>query len=152
MSKVQSICVISFLTFTFIVGLFLFSRGFLLNRRIIKDKAGPCDFNSHRDRSNVSDQNEDFRSYEHSLSSFTDWCNESPVHSKFILLLVDALKFDFVQRMNHLSQLLKNHDDSLYSCLFKFMADPPTTTMQRLKALTTGTMPTFIDASANFNR
>ena len=30
------------------------------------------------------------------------------------------------------------------------MADPPTTTMQRLKALTTGSLPTFIDAGSNF--
>ena len=35
--------------------------------------------------------------------------------------------------------------------LFKFIADPPTTTMQRLKALTTGSLPTFIDIGSNFN-
>ncbi|XP_074042509.1 phosphatidylinositol glycan anchor biosynthesis class O isoform X2 [Leptinotarsa decemlineata] len=34
--------------------------------------------------------------------------------------------------------------------LYKFVADPPTTTMQRLKALTTGSLPTFIDAGSNF--
>ena len=34
--------------------------------------------------------------------------------------------------------------------LFEFMADPPTTTMQRLKGLTTGSLPTFIDLSSNF--
>jgi phosphatidylinositol glycan class O len=28
---------------------------------------------------------------------------------------------------------------------------PPTTTMQRIKALMSGTLPTFIDASSNFN-
>ena len=32
----------------------------------------------------------------------------------------------------------------------RFLADPPTTTMQRLKGLTTGSLPTFIDVSANF--
>lgn len=31
-----------------------------------------------------------------------------------------------------------------------FAADPPTTTLQRLKGLTTGTLPTFIEAGANF--
>nr|CAD7398348.1 unnamed protein product [Timema poppensis] len=36
------------------------------------------------------------------------------------------------------------------SKLFKFIADPPTTTMQRLKALTTGTLPTFVDVGSNF--
>ncbi|CAH8842487.1 unnamed protein product [Trichobilharzia szidati] len=32
----------------------------------------------------------------------------------------------------------------------QFIADPPTTTLQRLKALMTGSMPTFIDAGSNF--
>ncbi|CAG8638693.1 5373_t:CDS:2, partial [Acaulospora colombiana] len=31
-----------------------------------------------------------------------------------------------------------------------YVADAPTTTLQRLKALTTGTLPTFIDAGSNF--
>ena len=34
--------------------------------------------------------------------------------------------------------------------LFQSFADPPTTTMQRLKGLTTGSIPTFIDISSNF--
>lgn len=32
----------------------------------------------------------------------------------------------------------------------KFMADPPTATMQRIKGLTAGTLPTFMDISDNF--
>lgn len=32
----------------------------------------------------------------------------------------------------------------------KFIADPPTTTLQRLKGLTTGSLPTFIDIGSNF--
>jgi len=95
------------------------------------------------------------------LSSVTSWCNSSPPFSKMILVLVDALRFDFVQRMKFLSRITRRNTSSQHqdvvsngttSCLFKFVADPPTTTMQRLKALMTGTMPTFIDASANFNR
>lgn len=34
--------------------------------------------------------------------------------------------------------------------LVKFKADPPTTTLQRLKGLTTGSLPTFIDIGSNF--
>lgn len=34
--------------------------------------------------------------------------------------------------------------------LYRFVADPPTVTMQRLKGLTSGSLPTFIDAGANF--
>lgn len=33
----------------------------------------------------------------------------------------------------------------------RFIADPPTTTMQRIKGLTTGSLPTFIDQTSNFN-
>ncbi|KAJ2626461.1 mannose-ethanolamine phosphotransferase gpi13, partial [Coemansia sp. RSA 1287] len=36
------------------------------------------------------------------------------------------------------------------SMLYRFRADPPTTTLQRLKGLTTGQLPTFIDAGSNF--
>ena len=35
--------------------------------------------------------------------------------------------------------------------LFGFRADPPTVTSQRLKSITTGTLPTFIDIGANMN-
>lgn len=34
--------------------------------------------------------------------------------------------------------------------LLKFFADPPTTTLQRLKGITTGSLPTFIDMGSNF--
>lgn len=36
------------------------------------------------------------------------------------------------------------------AALMHFKADPPTTTMQRLKALTAGSLPTFIDVGSNF--
>lgn len=72
-----------------------------------------------------------------------------------VLLLVDALRFDFClynlpksvgSRMQQSSSVgLHNH-----TRLFRFVADPPTVTMQRLKALTTGGLPTFADISANF--
>lgn len=32
----------------------------------------------------------------------------------------------------------------------KFVADAPTTTLQRLKGITTGSLPTFIDVGSNF--
>jgi hypothetical protein len=37
-----------------------------------------------------------------------------------------------------------------HSRLFRFVADAPTVTMQRLKGLTTGGLPTFIDIGSNF--
>ncbi|GKY92061.1 hypothetical protein MPSEU_000177600 [Mayamaea pseudoterrestris] len=76
-----------------------------------------------------------------------------------MLLLVDALRFDFClynlpksvgSRLPSLKQ--QQNDDYLNQTtrLFRFVADPPTVTMQRLKALTTGGLPTFADISANF--
>lgn len=34
--------------------------------------------------------------------------------------------------------------------LLKLVADAPTTTLQRLKGITTGSLPTFIDIGSNF--
>uniref|UniRef100_A0A095BXB5 GPI ethanolamine phosphate transferase 3 n=1 Tax=Schistosoma haematobium TaxID=6185 RepID=A0A095BXB5_SCHHA len=85
-------------------------------------------------------------------------------NGRMILLLVDALGYALIQDNNENNQLLPGHIsshsqnryhpllDSLSKAVFigKFIADPPTTTLQRLKALMTGSMPTFIDAGSNF--
>jgi len=157
---------LSFLFFSIVIGVLVFCRGYLLNRQVIPDRSPACPWRDHEPHPG---QIPEFRQL--SLAS-TPWCNSKPIHSKAILVLVDALRFDFIHRMTFLSQLLereekesaKAHDGTgdgesrlvtttgISACAFKFIADPPTTTMQRLKALMTGTMPTFIDASANFNR
>lgn len=76
--------------------------------------------------------------------------------NKTVVLFVDALRFDFIFTTKNslfgiptIEKLLKN--DPQNSKLFKFIADPPTTTMQRIKALMSGTLPTFIDAGSNFD-
>jgi len=81
------------------------------------------------------------------------------------ILLVDALRFDFclydlpesvgarLQRQRQSEQQQhrdKNATTGTRTRLFRFVADPPTVTMQRLKALTTGGLPTFADLSFNF--
>ena len=69
------------------------------------------------------------------------------------LFIVDALRLDFVlnrpEYFPNTHSLLKNNADSAY--LITFRADPPTVTSQRLKAMTTGILPTFIDIGSNFN-
>ncbi|PVU99162.1 hypothetical protein BB560_005550, partial [Smittium megazygosporum] len=97
-----------------------------------------------------------------------------------IVLVVDALRFDFAafnysnsdpnvysrnqfattyNENNSFNEHFKNKMPKLFnalstkkekSMLFRFRADPPTTTLQRLKGLTTGQLPTFIDAGSNF--
>ena len=75
--------------------------------------------------------------------------------SKAIILFVDALRFDFIFNdgnyfgLKTIQSLLRSQPAR--SRLYKFVADPPTTTMQRIKAMMSGTLPTFIDAGANFN-
>lgn len=54
----------------------------------------------------------------------------------------------FQNRLGIIHELLQKKGN--HSRFYKFIADPPTTTMQRLKALTTGSLPTFVDAGANF--
>lgn len=46
------------------------------------------------------------------------------------------------------NELLTNYPNN--SRFFQFIADAPTTTMQRLKGMTTGSLPTFIDVGSNF--
>ncbi|GMM33973.1 mannose-ethanolamine phosphotransferase [Saccharomycopsis crataegensis] len=87
-----------------------------------------------------------------------------PKFNKSILIVIDALRFDFVIPINDFDPSFNpnyhNNFPVLYdmsvqypenSLLFKFLADPPTTTLQRLKGLTTGSLPTFIDAGSNFD-
>lgn len=78
--------------------------------------------------------------------------------------MVDALRYDFtVPFQAKAGDELPHHFHDALPVLYEtsvqepqnaflrpFIADPPTTTLQRLKGLTTGTLPTFIDAGSNF--
>ena len=82
---------------------------------------------------------------------------------RVVWLIIDALRHDFAlynatldpsppvyrNKLPFVRDLLRDHPQN--ARLFRFVADPPTTTMQRLKALTTGSLPTFIDIGSNFN-
>jgi phosphatidylinositol glycan class O len=77
-----------------------------------------------------------------------------------VIVLIDALRFDFVapyagsqdkpyiNKMKTVQSLLHHKPNN--ARLYRFIADPPTTTLQRLKGLTTGSLPTFVDAGSNF--
>jgi len=78
-------------------------------------------------------------------------------YSRVIMLIVDALRLDMIlskdsdNKMNFqfMNDMLVNNSSQVH--LFGFQADPPTTTSQRLKGITTGSLPTFLDISQNFN-
>jgi GPI ethanolamine phosphate transferase 3 subunit O len=83
---------------------------------------------------------------------------------KAVIIIVDALRYDFTVPFrastskdvpNHFHNVLPLFYDTVVkkpenSFLLPFIADPPTTTLQRLKGLTTGTLPTLLDAGSNF--
>ncbi|XP_030423187.1 GPI ethanolamine phosphate transferase 3 isoform X1 [Gopherus evgoodei] len=80
---------------------------------------------------------------------------------KAVLLIIDALTFEFARfdpakarprpyenKLGFLHQLAGSQPR--HARLYRFRADPPTTTMQRIKGITTGSLPTFIDVGSNF--
>ncbi|KAF2154898.1 hypothetical protein K461DRAFT_222289 [Myriangium duriaei CBS 260.36] len=132
-------------------GIYLFLGGFLLTRLVLDDKsecASPP--------ITLSDK--------YSPGSVERGCWHPKTFDKAVVILIDALRYDFTVPFEASSQHPKPlhfHDTLkvLYETAVKnpknafllpFIADPPTTTLQRLKGLTTGTLPTFIDAGSNF--
>ena len=169
------------LSYLFVSGVLLFTRGFLLNREVLPQKAKCKLANVICNVTNQSntDSHSSLQSSDNYFSAEPPQCVQemwreksdstenqltcSLSVTKVVLIVIDALKFDFVyfdeRLMDHellpyqnkltvINDLLIKEPN--YSRLFKFIADPPTTTMQRLKGLTTGSLPTFIDVGSNF--
>lgn len=82
---------------------------------------------------------------------------------KVLFVIIDALRYDFLafntsldpkdalpyqNRMKQLHSVLEEKPKN--TRIMKLIANPPTTTLQRLKGMTTGSLPTFIDAGMNF--
>ncbi|KAL7646356.1 UNVERIFIED_CONTAM: hypothetical protein RMT77_003266 [Armadillidium vulgare] len=135
-------CLVFIVLELIVISIHIFSQGFLLTRDTIANKSKCTDF-------------------DRSCTKNIETCILPKKFNKTVLLIVDALRYDFViydeklknelyyqNKIRVISEILKVHPHK--SRLFKFIADPPTTTMQRLKGLTTGSLPTFIDASHNF--
>lgn len=127
-----TITILSWILFLHVAGIYLFTRGFLLTRMALPDISDSC--------AN---------------------CTLPATHDRLVLLIIDALRFDFVSPAppephspyHHSVLTLPRELTAKYpsrSFLFHTFADPPTTTMQRIKGITTGSLPTFIDISSNF--
>jgi phosphatidylinositol glycan class O len=125
-----------FVLFTHLSGLYLFTRGFLLTRLALSETI-TCSPDS------------------------LDGCTVPPTYNKAVFLIIDALRFDFISPdppspldLNHHNVLTLpselSRSSPAHSHIFHAYSDPPTTTLQRLKGLTTGSLPTFIDAGSNF--
>lgn len=123
--------VLAYLAALHTAGLYHFTRGFLLTRTALDNVSPP-----------------------------EDALPELARFDKAIVLVMDALRTDFlvtpaegVSQFHHDVLTLPAHLTAAHprhSLLFDAYSDPPTTTMQRIKGFTTGSLPTFIDAGANF--
>lgn len=128
-----------FISFLYVVGIFLFTRGFLLKRLVI---------NEYSDCTEIPDMLPD---QQQSRKIKSEGCWMKKTHKKAVILIIDALRYDFAlynknvdeqdalpyqNKLKVIHEVLENSPQ--HGALFKFVADPPTTTMQRLKALTTG--------------
>lgn len=75
-----------------------------------------------------------------------------PMVKKLIIMIIDALRWDFITgsigkiAMPVTNNLIENSSASL----LKTKVHSPTVTMPRIKAITTGMVPSFIDVALNF--
>ena len=145
----KTVILFVFLIFTYIVGLLIFTKGFLLVRTMIHQN-NSCEVEFAARADNL-------------LHGGHSGCWTHARFKRAIVIIVDALRYDFLSYNTSLKSdalpyknklktvhALMNRDPKK-ARLYKFIADPPTTTMQRLKGLTTGSLPTFVDAGANFD-
>ncbi|XP_063830779.1 GPI ethanolamine phosphate transferase 2 [Ostrinia nubilalis] len=72
----------------------------------------------------------------------------NPGEHTVVLMVIDSLRYDFVteEYMPYTAQLLKNKS----ACIYVSIAEPPTVTMPRIKAMMTGSVSTFADVALNF--
>nr|XP_009683682.1 PREDICTED: GPI ethanolamine phosphate transferase 3 isoform X4 [Struthio camelus australis] len=138
---------LAWVCFLFFAGIGLFMSGFLLTRIELANS------------SSCSDPLTPPPWDRQSLPPGSCWMPQR--FSKAVLVIIDALRFEFawfnpanvsplpyenkLSFLHHLATSQPRH-----ARLYRFRADPPTATMQRIKGLTTGSLPTFIDVGSNF--
>lgn len=128
-----------------VIGIYFFTKGFLLTRLVLDHKsecaAPPFDLGDESPR------------------TYTNGCWHPKTFDKAVIIVIDALRYDFTVPFlgdpHHFHNVLTILDETARknpadAFLLPFIADPPTSTLQRLKGLTTGTLPTFIDIGSNF--
>ena len=127
------------------IGIYFFTKGFLLTRLVLDYKsecaAPPFDLGNQ------------------SPKKYTEGCWHPKTFDKAVIIIIDALRYDFTvpfsgephhfhNTLTVLDELARQSPRDAF--LLPFIADPPTSTLQRLKGLTTGTLPTFVDIGSNF--
>lgn len=125
----------AWILFLHLAGLSLFTRGFLLSRLALETKT-TCSPESS--------------------------CTLPPTHKRVVVLIIDSLRFDFISpdppvptsehyhnALTLPGKLTKAHPHN--SFIYNAYSDPPTATLQRIKGLTTGSLPTFVDIGSSFS-
>ncbi|KAG7400471.1 hypothetical protein PHYBOEH_005499 [Phytophthora boehmeriae] len=139
-------------------ALYLFTTGFFLTRFEVPDlsscHASPSDGSatSAHLRGGLGSSNAD--------ADAAEGCWMPRRFRRVVFVVIDALRFDFAAsgsaakrstfysgRLPILNATIAKEPE--HALLLKFVADPPTMTMQRLKGLTTGSLPTFLDIKDN---
>ncbi|KAF9513098.1 hypothetical protein BS47DRAFT_988449 [Hydnum rufescens UP504] len=132
---VLAVVVLGWILFLHLSGLSLFTRGFLLTRLALESKTSCSPYSS---------------------------CTLPATHKRAVLLIIDALRFDFISpnppnvTSTHFHNVLTlprqlSASRPQHSFIFNAYSDPPTTTLQRIKGVTTGSLPTFVDIGSSFS-
>lgn len=133
-----------------VIGIVLFTSGFLLTRLVLEERS-EC----------AAPPTKPLIQWEGS-STIDGGCWHPKTFNKAVIVIIDALRYDFTVPVEDPSkaEIYHNAFPFLYesavqspnnALLLPFIADPPTSTLQRLKGLTTGTLPTFIDVGSSFS-
>ncbi|KAM3938716.1 GPI ethanolamine phosphate transferase 3 [Leptodactylus fuscus] len=143
MKRAPLLLFLAWLSASFYSGIWLFMSGFLLMRIELN---------------NQSQCSEPPSAAPH-LQTAPCWFPQR--FEKAVIVIIDALKYDFAKydpannnpkpyenKLGVIHQLTTSQPQ--HARLYPFRADPPTTTMQRIKGFTTGSLPTFVDVGSNF--
>ena len=128
-----ALLVLGYIFVVHLTGLVVFTRGFLLSRVSIPT----------------------------TTPAYADGPPVPATHTKAVVLVIDALRTDFISPYVPAPASTHHHgvlslpaeltrQRPSHSLIFNTYSDPPTSTMQRLKGITTGSLPTFIDVGSNF--
>jgi len=139
------------------LALLIYGSGFYLTRMQLLN-ANTCDF--QRNASQEFRYNQALTPYDLSPGDAECW-TETRV-DKVVLMIIDGARFDFAAASFNSKENVWSGNSPLSSIaetvqkypetteLYRFVADPPTTTQQRLKSILTGGLPTFLEISKSF--
>ncbi|KAL2123300.1 hypothetical protein VTJ04DRAFT_3755 [Mycothermus thermophilus] len=141
-----------------VVGIAYFTSGFLLTRLVL-DQRSECAVPPTVDGTSSSSVVDSLLPAWKGKGTVDGGCWHPRTFERAVVVVIDALRYDFAvpvgdgeayhDKLTVLYEMAKQHPDKAF--LRPFIADPPTATMQRLKGLTTGTLPTFVDLGNSFS-